>query len=427
MAATRCSCGRTSRGRGLCWRGLSPSQGHSQRLAGSAPGRQESLAQSPAWGPEAVGPRQAAPHGPGNCCSRDSAHGSGEDGVTVGTERVRQRCEWTACERTEGGGRRTEDGWRLGQGQASGCVVGGQVATAGVRRVRPGSRRSGQADWLSLKPQGTCPNSPVRMPGFGFRGSSMLGGPSLLQRHPKMKTALLLLLTLAVATGPAWGLRCHMCRSATNCKNPQTCSANARFCRTRTSSEPLSGNLVEKDCVDWCTPTYGVQSQASASSTATHCCQTELCNERAQGRAAGTPRPAALGLALALGLLALRPLGPSRLWTVALGFQSMLPGLLALLPGSGARFGFPAATRVLETPSGPCLVPGPGMHPSPGAQAAPPQPRETAVGAGSGRASATLPAHPRPESRPCAVTAAAACRPGPDRMANFLPGPALSS
>ena len=71
--------------------------------------------------------------------------------------------------------------------------------------------------------------------------------------------------------------------------------------------EPLSGNLVVKDCAESCTPTHNLQGQVSRGSSSTLCCQSDLCNENlesaAPARALLTSAP--LGLALALGLLAL--------------------------------------------------------------------------------------------------------------------------
>ncbi|XP_070248594.1 lymphocyte antigen 6D [Myotis yumanensis] len=126
-----------------------------------------------------------------------------------------------------------------------------------------------------------------------------------------MKTVLLLLLVLAAAMGPAQALRCHVCNSATNCKKPENCQASARYCRTLTRVEPLSGNLVEKNCVETCTPTNTRPGQVT-SGTVTWCCQGDLCNERLHNSAPGRPLLAstALGLGLALGLLALT-LAPS--------------------------------------------------------------------------------------------------------------------
>lgn len=71
--------------------------------------------------------------------------------------------------------------------------------------------------------------------------------------------------------------------------------------------EPLSGNLVEKDCVESCSPTYSMQGQVSSGSATTLCCQSDLCNEKLQTSAATRTllTSATLGLALALGLLAL--------------------------------------------------------------------------------------------------------------------------
>uniref|UniRef100_A0A8C3WCT9 Lymphocyte antigen 6 family member D n=1 Tax=Catagonus wagneri TaxID=51154 RepID=A0A8C3WCT9_9CETA len=122
-----------------------------------------------------------------------------------------------------------------------------------------------------------------------------------------MKTALLLLVTLAVAAGPAQALRCHVCTSTSNCKKAQTCPAGSSYCRTVTTVEPLSGNLVEKGCVESCTPTHSRQGQVGSGAATTLCCQSDLCNENLQSSAPARARlpSATLGLALALGLLAL--------------------------------------------------------------------------------------------------------------------------
>lgn len=71
--------------------------------------------------------------------------------------------------------------------------------------------------------------------------------------------------------------------------------------------EPLLGNLVEKDCVEACTPTHSLQGQVSSGAAATQCCQDDLCNRSLQSSApAHTLLPStALGLALALSLLTL--------------------------------------------------------------------------------------------------------------------------
>ncbi|XP_039088916.1 lymphocyte antigen 6D [Hyaena hyaena] len=120
-----------------------------------------------------------------------------------------------------------------------------------------------------------------------------------------MKRVLLLLVALAVAAGPALALRCHVCSSSTNCEKPQNCAAGMQYCRTMTKVEPLRGNLVEKDCVEWCTPTHSLPGQVSSGATATLCCQGDLCNRSLQNGARGPLAGPGLGLALALGLLAL--------------------------------------------------------------------------------------------------------------------------
>ncbi|XP_036137183.1 lymphocyte antigen 6D-like [Molossus molossus] len=121
-----------------------------------------------------------------------------------------------------------------------------------------------------------------------------------------MKTLLLLLAALVAAAGPAQALHCHVCSSTTNCKKPQSCPANWRYCRTTSTVEPLSGNLVEKDCAESCVPSYNLPGQISRGIT-TLCCQSDLCNEKLHS---GAPARALLsgtaaGLALALSLLTL--------------------------------------------------------------------------------------------------------------------------
>ncbi|XP_002759239.3 lymphocyte antigen 6D [Callithrix jacchus] len=117
-----------------------------------------------------------------------------------------------------------------------------------------------------------------------------------------MRTVLLLVAALAVAVGPALALRCHVCRSSSNCKEPKECPASARYCTTVITVEPLSGNLVKKDCVDSCTSTHTQQGQVSSGAGSTQCCQEDLCNAQLYSAA---PTRTTLGLGLALGLLAL--------------------------------------------------------------------------------------------------------------------------
>ncbi|XP_012880607.1 PREDICTED: lymphocyte antigen 6D isoform X1 [Dipodomys ordii] len=105
----------------------------------------------------------------------------------------------------------------------------------------------------------------------------------------------------------AQALRCHVCNSSTNCKEPQSCPASSKFCRTITTVEPLSGNLIRKDCADWCTPSSIQPGQVSSGSVTTECCQGDLCNN---ALSAGAPRTSSsLGPVLGLGLLLLI-LGP---------------------------------------------------------------------------------------------------------------------
>ena len=80
----------------------------------------------------------------------------------------------------------------------------------------------------------------------------------------------------------------------------------------------LKGNLVEKECVEWCTPDTHQSGQVSSGSSTTLCCEDDLCNSpRPAGRlpshapARALLSGSALPLALALGLLA-------RLWAPGL-------------------------------------------------------------------------------------------------------------
>ncbi|XP_005085523.1 lymphocyte antigen 6D [Mesocricetus auratus] len=127
----------------------------------------------------------------------------------------------------------------------------------------------------------------------------------------RMKTALLLLLAVAAVTSPACALRCHVCSSSANCKQPQICPANSQYCKTVTTVDALSGNLVKKDCVDSCTSNNSQQGQISSGSWVIQCCQGDLCNERLYNAApaCALSSNAALGLATSLGLLALMTLG----------------------------------------------------------------------------------------------------------------------
>ncbi|KAL0598615.1 Lymphocyte antigen 6D [Plecturocebus cupreus] len=164
-----------------------------------------------------------------------------------------------------------------------------------------------------------------------------------------MRTVLLLVAALAMAAGPALALRCHVCRSSSNCKEPRECPASARYCTTVITGEqplsrppgvgtslfdvgasrqvggegaevapgsdhahlcpvePLSGNLVKKDCVDSCTSIHTQQGQVSSGAGSTQCCQGDLCNAQLHSAAPThtTLTRTVLGLGLALGLLAL--------------------------------------------------------------------------------------------------------------------------
>ncbi|KAF4022181.1 hypothetical protein G4228_014105 [Cervus hanglu yarkandensis] len=109
------------------------------------------------------------------------------------------------------------------------------------------------------------------------------------------------------ALPPAQALHCHVCHSSSNCKKPQICSASSGFCKTVIRVEPLSGNLVEKNCSVWCTPTNSQQGQVSKGQETTLCCKSDLCNEGLQSPQSAAPArtSAPLGLALVCGLLVL--------------------------------------------------------------------------------------------------------------------------
>lgn len=69
--------------------------------------------------------------------------------------------------------------------------------------------------------------------------------------------------------------------------------------------EPLSGNLVRKDCASSCTSDYSQQGHVSSGSEVTLCCQGDLCNENLNNAAPARAllSSSILGLATSLGLL----------------------------------------------------------------------------------------------------------------------------
>ncbi|KAM6215421.1 lymphocyte antigen 6D-like [Rhynchocyon petersi] len=105
------------------------------------------------------------------------------------------------------------------------------------------------------------------------------------------------------AVDPAWALQCHVCASSSNCKEPHLCPQSSHFCKTLIIVESLSGNLVRKECADFCLPNQSQQGQVGSGSVTTMCCQGDLCN--ASLNAASPLSRTTLGLALALGFLAL--------------------------------------------------------------------------------------------------------------------------
>ncbi|EDM16088.1 lymphocyte antigen 6 complex, locus D (predicted) [Rattus norvegicus] len=120
-----------------------------------------------------------------------------------------------------------------------------------------------------------------------------------------MKTALLLLLALAVATSPAQAFRCHVCISSDNCRNIQTCPPDFFYCRTITKVEPLKGNLVKKECAETCTISHSQQGHVSSGAEVTLCCDSDLCNDSLHNIAPARAllSSVTLGLSTSLGLL----------------------------------------------------------------------------------------------------------------------------
>ncbi|OBS64270.1 hypothetical protein A6R68_07187 [Neotoma lepida] len=110
---------------------------------------------------------------------------------------------------------------------------------------------------------------------------------------------------------PAWALQCHVCSSSTNCKQPRTCPASSNYCKTVTTVETLTGNLVKKDCADSCTSNNSQQGQISSGSLVIQCCQGDLCNDKLYSAAPAHAlfSSATLGLAVSLGLFVLTVFG----------------------------------------------------------------------------------------------------------------------
>ncbi|XP_036598519.1 lymphocyte antigen 6D-like [Trichosurus vulpecula] len=90
-----------------------------------------------------------------------------------------------------------------------------------------------------------------------------------------MKSLLMLLAVAAITIGQAQALRCYVCESSDNCKKLGYCPNSSQFCRTTISFHQLSGNLVKKECADYCTEQNANPSQIQP---LVRCCKTDLCN-----------------------------------------------------------------------------------------------------------------------------------------------------
>ncbi|XP_020850661.1 lymphocyte antigen 6D [Phascolarctos cinereus] len=119
-----------------------------------------------------------------------------------------------------------------------------------------------------------------------------------------MKSLLMLLAVAAITIGQAQALQCHVCESADNCKKAILCPGSSHFCKTTISFQRLSGNLVKKECADYCA---AQNSDAGQTQPQIRCCTTDLCNAGIENSA---PIPtllshAVLALSLTLALVSI--------------------------------------------------------------------------------------------------------------------------
>ncbi|XP_027701254.1 lymphocyte antigen 6D [Vombatus ursinus] len=110
-----------------------------------------------------------------------------------------------------------------------------------------------------------------------------------------MKSLLMLLAVAAITIGQAQALQCHICESADNCKEARYCPGPSQFCKTTINFQRLSGNLVKKECANYC---VAQNSDAGQTQPQVRCCTTDLCN-------AGIENSAPVHTLLSLAVLAL--------------------------------------------------------------------------------------------------------------------------
>ncbi|KAM9101227.1 lymphocyte antigen 6D [Sarcophilus harrisii] len=90
-----------------------------------------------------------------------------------------------------------------------------------------------------------------------------------------MKCLLMFLAVTAIAIGQAQALQCHVCESADNCKKATYCPNSSQYCKTTLIYQRLAGNLVKKECAEYCSPQ---NSNAGQTQPQVRCCTTDLCN-----------------------------------------------------------------------------------------------------------------------------------------------------
>ncbi|XP_043835414.1 lymphocyte antigen 6D [Dromiciops gliroides] len=97
-----------------------------------------------------------------------------------------------------------------------------------------------------------------------------------------MKSFLMLLAVAAITIGQAQALQCHVCRSSDNCKKPEYCPNSSQFCKTTINYQQLSGNLVNKECADYC---MEQKIEAGQTKSQIRCCKSDLCNVKVENSA----------------------------------------------------------------------------------------------------------------------------------------------
>ncbi|XP_068937255.1 lymphocyte antigen 6D-like [Petaurus breviceps papuanus] len=97
-----------------------------------------------------------------------------------------------------------------------------------------------------------------------------------------MKSLLMLLAVVAITIEQAEALQCHACESSDNCKKPMYCPSNSQFCKTTISYQQLSGNLIKKECAEFCNEQ---NTNAGQNQPQVRCCRTDLCNSGVENSA----------------------------------------------------------------------------------------------------------------------------------------------